>query len=194
MALALSRTCRLGDFAGCRTPGDWQQALAREAWRRQWGSETEPPAQGQAVLTYCLNWSGWPFEAPGHPVYATAIEALDRSDQPAGGIFALSVLDRVDAPLLFLRAAAARLGVGGVIVCTFAAWNAYGPDVAYGHGRRRRIYTFEPRLLTVGKDRSLIAAVREVGLHLFGGVDWRYHGDVLGDHTIATLVFQRRAL
>lgn len=175
----LSRTCRLDDFGGCRSAADWQQRLAHVAWSRCRLSR-RPDAS-----TLVLNRSGCPFTAPG---VAIAVEWRLPETTGWAGVFALSVLDRIEEPMRFLRICADRLTSSGIVLCTFAAWNASGPDLAVGHELRKRIYSFEPRVM-----RRIIDALRADGLALLGPIDWTYHGDVLGDHTLASLVFTKGA-
>ena len=175
--LPLTRTASLADFPGCPSAALWQQVHAMDAYYR-WigGPYLRPP--GTVV---CYNWGAATFHAPGvDPIYRTHGES-ENSSVPLSAIFALSVLDRVDAPLRFLRHKAERLTAGGLIVCTFATWDATGPDCAVGHELRHRIYDR-------ASWRKLLHDVRLLGLEPFGGVDLRYHGDVLGDHTLGTLV------
>lgn len=173
----LTRTASTRDYPDCWTVADWQQRAAVEAWER-W-LEIVQPVPFDDVL--CDNWGAASFRAPGpSPRYRSYGETSPTPD-PLSAVFALSVLDRVDAPLRFLRHVADRLIPGGLVVCTFAAWDATGPDVAVGHELRHRIYDRHTW-------RKLIQEAKQIGLRPFGGVDLRYHGDTLGDHTLATLV------
>jgi len=176
---ALSRSCALTDFPACHSAAEWQQQLAMAAWDRL---RPSPFAPAPLQLSYTLNWSGCQFESPGTSAPMTG-------GVPEGAltaIFALSVLDRIEAPARFLSQSATRLVLGGIVACTFAAWNASGPDTATGHEIRKRIYTWEQRAM-----RRFIDELQAYGLVLFGGVEWRYHGDQLGDHTLASLVLAK---
>jgi len=181
--MALSRTCALSDFADCLSVAAWQQALAAEAWaawERQSHVRTRTPA-------LCVNWSGCPFEAPG-PTGAVyqyrhqAVNGVKRERLPA--MYGLSVLDHVEAPVKFLSDAATVLRPGGLLVVTYAFWDAEGPDLAEGAADRRRIYD-------ATSQRKLIVEARRIGLAPFGGIDWAYHGDTLSDHTLASLVLMK---
>jgi len=177
--LALSRSCALTDFPACHSAAEWQQCLAIEAWQRN----TLSPYH-LAGPSYTVNWSGCVFSAPG-PAAATSWDELILAPPASlASVYALSVLDRIDAPQRFLSQAASRLCLGGMVLCTFAAWNAAGPDTATGCEIRKRIYTWEQRAMRRFTDELRLS----YGLALFGGVDWRYHGDQLGDHTVASLV------
>jgi SAM-dependent methyltransferase len=174
--LALTRTCDLADFPGCLTPAAWQEALAASAvsvW------QAARPTRGRV---WVLNRSGLPFACPLPEAVELADPLTPPDPGPVGAIFALQILDHVDAPVLFLNSWARTLCEGGLFVCTVAAWNAVGKDVARGWQGRRRIYD------AVGLQK-LIGEVRRGGLRVLGGTDWKYRGDVLGDHTIASVVF-----
>lgn len=182
--LALTRTCQLEDFPHCRSVADWQQQMAEAAYLR-W-SEDQPDAP---IL--CVNWSHCVFHAPGplgrqrEHQYGDLprLPYLDPAT-PISAVFALSVLDRIEAPIAFLRRQAENLLAGGLIFATFAYWDASGPDCAIGHEIRQRIY--EQNTLTL-----LIGNLRKLNLHTYGGIDWRYHGHTLADHTLATLVLTK---
>jgi hypothetical protein len=179
--LPLTRTACLLDYPDCTSVAIWQQCLALDAYQR-WGG---PPAQGTDRVC-CYNWGAAHFRAPGR-----SLDYHDYQDQgdlalPCAALFALSVLDRVGAPIRFLRQQAARVIPGGLLVCTFAAWDAVGEDCAVGHALRRRIYDW-------GAWRRLLSDATLIGLRPFGGVDLRYHGHALGDHTLATLVMTKRS-
>jgi hypothetical protein len=181
--LALTRTASLADFDRCDSVAVWQQCLAIDAYQR-WLQHT-PVTYLHGIL--CYNWGAAHFRAPGpHPIYREYGELYTEPD-PLAAIFALSVLDRVIAPLRFLRHLAAQIQPDGLIVCTFAAWDAVGEDCAVGHELRQRIYDRDAW-------RKLLYDVKGLGLEAFGGVDYRYHGDTLGDHTLATLVVSKGRL
>jgi hypothetical protein len=174
--LPLTRTASLADFPDCPSVAVWQQCHAVEAYQRWGGIYRED-------LVVCLNWGAAYFRSPGsNPIYRDFQEGACAPIEPMrSAVFALSVLDRVEQPLRFLRQQADLLITGGLLVCTFAVWNAAGDDCAIGHELRRRIYNYR------SWDR-LLDEIRAVGLVPFGGVDLRYHGDTLGDHSLATLV------
>lgn len=176
----LSRTAHLADFEGCCSVADWQQALAQAAYQ-QWRCPhvSAWPAPAAACV---LNWGAAAFTAPGGVVASLSYgESVETCPGQIDTLYALSVLDRVEAPVRFLRQAAGRLRPGGLLVATFAAWDADGPDEAVGCELRKRIYNRT-------SIRKLLMELPGVGLAPFGGVDLRYHGDSLGDHTLASLV------
>lgn len=181
--LPLTRSASLDDFPACPSAALWQQVHAIDAYQRWTGGPyKEPPGR---VL--CLNWGAAQFHAPGlDPVYRYHNDPESTIDKLAA-VFALSVLDRVDAPLRFLRQTAERLLPGGLIICTYAAWDATGRDCAVGHELRKRIYDRESW-------RKLLHDVRGLGLEPFGGVDLRHRGNVFGDHTLASLVIRKERL
>jgi SAM-dependent methyltransferase len=174
LSSAFTRTCAVTDFVGCQSVADWQQQIAIAAYAR-WHA-IQPLAPRAPALV--VNWSGCVFRGPGRVIDTADAYPIDLPVLSA--VFGLSVLDRIDAPQHFLRQAAARLIPGGLIVCTYAYWDASGPDVAVGHEVRRRIY--DRRAI-----ERLIDDLRRVGLTVFGRIDWRYRGDALGDHTLASL-------
>lgn len=191
--LALSRTCNLVDFPGCETVARWQELLAEVAWA-QWQAEHHARVREGAR---CVNYSGIPFLAPGpEAVYeyesphshngAGPPPVLTQVDRQLAAIYALRVLDRIEAPGRFLTRAAQVLRPHGLLYLTFAFWNAEGEDLAEGHEHRRRIYD-------VHSWERLIRDGRKAGFAPFGGVDWSYHGHKLGrDYTLASLVLTRR--
>lgn len=180
--LALTRAANLCDFDGrCASVGQWQQLHAREAVTR-WASALDGPRAGRVTV---LNYGASPFVVPVQaPVpidaydYATPAFFVDGAHAI---VFAFSVLDRCAEPRRILRQVQTALGPGGLLVATFALWDAHGEDVAIGHTLRQRIY-----------DRAtwkkLIEDARGLGFQTFGGVDRRYPGDTLGDHSLGTLV------
>lgn len=172
----LTCTALLADFPDCVSVAGWQQALAIEAYQR-W--QATAPLADPVV---CYNWGAASFRAPGiAPAYCSFRDPDPQLGGLLGAVFALSVLDRIEQPLRFLRRRADQLLTGGLVVCTFALWDAEGEDCAIGHELRRRIYDRESW-------RKLLHEIRLLDLHPFGGVDFRYRGDTLGDHTLATLV------
>lgn len=173
----LTRTCRFADFPDCRSVAEWQQAIAMESYVR-WGGTLA----GHRLV---INWSGCAFTAETTPVITrVGADTHIRQDDTLAAVFALSVLDRIDAPLRFLRQQSERLLPGGLLLCTFAYWNASGPDVAIGHEVRQRIYDRHAWL-------KLIEEGRKLGLKTFGEIDWAYHGHTLGDHTLAAWVLTK---
>jgi len=180
--LALSRTCNLRDFPNCLTVADWQQRLAEYAWSTWTALEhlrTREPS-------LCVNALGLPFTAPGpSPIYVGGAE--DVVTEPVSAVFALSVLDHVEAPVRFLTRAARLMPARGLLYLTFAFWDAEGPDVALGHDSRTRIYD-------VHSWKKLVSEARRAGFQTFGQHDWTYHGNMLDDHTLASLVLVRKGL
>jgi SAM-dependent methyltransferase len=179
--LALSRTCNLtGDFPGVLTVAAWQQRLAELTWQR-WQDEQHVRTRASSL---CVNYAQIPFVAPGPEAHyryrGDSVDGLGSQTVPA--VWALSVLDHIDAPMRFLLMVERMLAPGGLCFCTFAYWDAEGPDEAEGHQDRMRIYDVHSR-------QKLIAEARRAGLRAFGGIDWTYHGNRLGhDHTLASLV------
>lgn len=181
--LPLTRTASLTDYEDCDSMAVWQQCLAIDAYQR-WLGDAHAPTTSEVL---CLNWGAARFRAPGvAPYYQSYLDPDILLPAQLAAVFALSVLDRVAAPLRFLRYTADRLMVGGLIVCTFAAWDATGEDCAVGHELRHRIYDRESW-------RKLVHEAKSLGLRPFGWVDLRYHGHALGDHTLATLVAIKRS-
>jgi len=179
-AAPLTRTCSLDDFPACDSVAVWQQSLAIDAYQRWESGETT--VEGDVL---CYNRGAAHFRAPGvNPIYCTDTDPKWEAVS-CSAVFALSVLDRVKWPMRFLRRQATRLLPGGLIVCTFAAWDATGEDCAVGHELRQRIYN----CYSWGR---LLQEVKSVGLQPFGDVDLRYRGHTLGDHTLATLVMMKR--
>jgi hypothetical protein len=176
--MALSRTCNLTDFPDVETVADWQQALALRAYA-EWAARRPPEVQ-RAI---CVNWSEVPFLPPGPDatVYDVRMH-LPSSKSPLAVVWALSVLDRIEAPALFIKTYADRLVEGGLFFATFAAWDAEGEDVAMGHRVRHRIYDAH------SLRKLLTEACKAATLLPFGPIDWSYHGHALGDHTLASLV------
>jgi hypothetical protein len=185
--LALSRTCNLRDFPGCVTVAAWQQRLAEQAWAQWLASEhlrTREPS-------LCVNQLGLPFVAPGPtPIYTreleVGLEGLE-AEQPVSAVFGLSVLDHIVDPVRFLKRTGRILSAKGLLFLTFAFWDAEGPDVAAGADSRVRIYD-------VHSWKKLVAEARRAGFQTFGQHDWTYHGNMLDDHTLASLVLVRKGL
>ena len=99
--------------------------------------------------------------------------------------FGLCVLDRIEAPVRFLGQAAEILQPAGLLFLTFAYWAAEGDDTASGADERLRIYSAHSY-------QRLIRDARRLGFENFGGTDWTYHGDLLDDHSLASLVLTKR--
>jgi len=181
LELALSRTCDLRDFPGCLTVADWQQQLANVAWAA-WLAEHHIRTREQSL---CVNWSGCQFLAPGPAAiyqYGPSDNGVERA-VPA--VYGLSVLDHTDAPVRFLTRAAQVLRSKGLLFLTFTYWDAEGEDTAAGHEERVRIYDAHSY-------KKLVSEAKRAGFLPFGGTDWRYHGDKLDDHSLASLVMTRR--
>lgn len=181
--LALSRTCDLADFPACRSVADWQQALAACA-TAVW--QTTHPRSG---IAWCVNGSKLPFTPPLRALSftnpQTALGLPVGRANPLAAIYALSVLDHVDEPHGFLHRHGKRLARGGLFFLTFHAWDCEGPDVTSSRGTRARLYGQQAW-------HKLIVEARKVDLRPLGAVDWRYHGHVLGDHTLASLVLVKK--
>lgn len=181
LPLPLTRAANLCDFA-CATVGQWQQAHAQTAVDR-WAASLDGPQTGRVTV---INYGSSPFLIPA-AVTPDQIDAYDYTtpvifvDAAHAILFAFSVFDRTPEPRRLLRQFHTALVPGGLLVATFALWNAHGPDVAIGHTLRSRIY-----------DRAswkhLIADARDLGFATFGGIDLRYPGDTYHDHSLGTLV------
>jgi hypothetical protein len=186
--LALSRTCALQDFPGCLSVATWQQCLADEAWAQWTAAEHLRTRHGGLVV----NYSGVDFRAPGptasawHYAETPAARNGDGAGEgPVPAVYGLCVLDRIAAPVAFLTQAGALLGPHGLLFLTFAYWDAEGEDTAAGHDERRRIYSAHSVV-------RLIREARRLGFENFGGTEWTYHGNLLEDHSLASLVMVRR--
>src|SRR4030095_4933988 len=130
----------------CASVATWQQQLGLLAWRA-WLPQT---AVQMRTRVLCVNWSGCPFEAPGTMVlYHTRGQKVPRLPAHLPAIYALSVLNHVEAPVRFLADAVGRLRRTVLLFLTFTLWDAEGPDEAVGHDARKRIYdvTSEQKLL-----------------------------------------------
>lgn len=183
--LPLTRAVNLCDFDGvCASPAAWQQQHAHDATERWRALGVRIPS---AATVACYNWGAAPFTAPiARPPceYFDAQHTIDRAPDRHAIIYAFSVLDRIDSPTRALRSWQSTLILGGLLVTTFALWDAMGEDVALGHACRTRIYD---RL----RWKRLIDETRWLGFRTFGGVDLRYPGDTLGDHSLAALVLTK---
>lgn len=174
------------DFPGCETVAGWQQAMAACSWE-VWLTLGHGTAKAKTIS---VNWSGVPFATPGPtPFDCQWTEAISFHQLPtrvpdAAAIFALCVLDRIEAPVRFLAHASRYLRPHGLLFLTVRFWNAEGDDHAAGHESRRRIYNADLWKKLVDEARPEFRP--------FGGMDWQYHGDKLGDHTLASLVLIKR--
>jgi hypothetical protein len=186
--IALTRTCRLADFPDCRTIGDWQAGLVAEAYQRWWPSpELDLHAPHLLVNMSRLPIVLLPEIAPSLRVLTNhAVFMRDVPIEAIASTMALMVLDHIEAPITFLRYAARTLSPGGLFIATAAYWDAEGADATADHAGRRRIYN---RISW----RKLIVEAGHEGLSPYGGIDWTYHGHVLGDHTLASLVLMKGA-
>lgn len=184
--IALTRTCNLADFPECHTPADWQARLVAEAYQRWWPS----PEADLHAAHLLLNLSGLPIQTI--PEVAPALCELSTPEdfirytalKAAASIVTLMVLDHVEAPGMILRHSAGDLMPGGLFVTTAAYWDAEGDDVTRDRASRVRLYN---RISW----RKLIVQGAQYGLVPYGGIDWTYHGHVLGDHTLASLVLTK---
>lgn len=176
----LSRMCDLTEFDACRSVADWQQQIVCESYRR-WTAET-PIVEG---LILCINLSGTVVVLPDSTVYRpVATPRLRQHERPAA-LLACTVLDRLpSSPVTWIKQWAEQLLPGGLFVNTVACWDAMGEDRAIGAEVRTRIYD-------VATLRKLDLTVRECGLRPFGGVDRRYKGNTLGDHTLAAICWRK---
>jgi hypothetical protein len=108
------------------------------------------------------------------PLITTTLEI--RSGPPADVILAISVVEHVPRAVGFLEAIERNLLPGGLAFLTSDLWGrpAGEPDTAHFHGMRERIYSVEGW-------RGLAEDAAHFGLHLWGGEDWAYYGDLLYD-------------
>jgi len=183
--LPLTRAANLCDFDGlCPSAAAWQQAHAIDAYRR-WRDAKLLPTLKAAPGAAVYNWGAARFTAPWSTLPTVYYDARDwphfLGDASCAAIYACSVLDRIEEPRRFLRQTAAALVPGGLFWATFALWDATGEDVARGAALRSRIYD------RLGWKR-LVEEVRGLGYRTFGGVDLRYPGHTLGDHSLGALV------
>lgn len=170
------------------TPAEWLESWGLDAYV-QWRGRTVGinPVAGASLV---VNEGGTVFSSAFPGTYTTTLRDLALGgvpDAPLAAIYALSVLDRVDAPKLWLRACAETLPPGGLLACSFAYWDAEGEDCAVGHERRRRIYTRK-----MWEELAWMILPQE-GFALLGTADWTYRGHACLDHTIATVVAVRTA-
>lgn len=100
-------------------------------------------------------------------------------------ITCLGIIEHIPEPESFLYHLSCLLAPGGLLVLTFAFWNRCGQDTAVGHEQRQRIYC--PKLYS-----SLRSQADTLHLHAFGGVDPTWHGTQRLDHTVASLVLEKR--
>lgn len=165
------------------SPAAWQQIWAEAAYAAWCGEGLAPPVIGESG---CLNLSDVPFRPPtADTVIYSAWPALPPTGLAA--IWALGWLDRVDAPIRWLRQAGLALAPGGLLACSFATWDAEGEDCAIGAARRKRIYS------PLAWRELALDHLPKLGFSLLGRADWRYQGHACGDHSMATIVAVRRA-
>ncbi len=98
------------------------------------------------------------------------VEQHPTAQASADLVTVISVLEHVKGWRPFLRACAALLAPGGLLVLTTDYWDAQGPDTAHFHWMRERIYNRE----TITDVQQLC---REIGLDRFGLADWVYRGN-----------------
>jgi len=179
------------------TVAAWQQRLADLAWA-EWTTAHHLRIREESVV---VNYSGVEFLAPGptalyytrEPRTAWGTPASNGhspvptvyTGAPVPAVYGLCALDRIETPVAFLTQAKAILRPQGLLVLTFAYWDAEGPDTAAGAWERKRIYSAHSY-------RRLIRDARRIGFENFGGTDWAYHGNFLDDHSLASLVLTRR--
>src|SRR5262245_23570569 len=184
--LPLTRAANLLDFDGvCPSVAAWQQQHAQTAWARWHEDPHRPSLDRSRHRLAVVNWGAASFRAPHTRFicdYYDLSTAPGLADRSHGAIFALSVLDRIERPSRILRQCVQALVPGGLLVATVALWNATGPDCAVGHELRSRIYDRHTW-------KNLLDDARGLGLKPYGGVDLRYPGDALGDHTLAAIVW-----
>lgn len=178
----LTRAANLDDFPGCVSVPQWQQGLADEAY-------AQLGIHDAALL--CLNWGAGHFTPPPHETFFHHIDfwegpTVPTPAWPRGIVYAFSVLDRVPSPLAVLRQWYRALPAESLVVCTFALWDVAGRDVARGHELRARIYNRHSW-------QKLVNEARALGYETPGGIDLRYHGDLLGDHSLGSLVLTKGA-
>lgn len=171
--------------AALQLPGGyaaWEARWADAVYHRWAGDLRVPPVAGAQLS---LNWSDHVVTCPGDVEARSVWPPVP--PLPLAVVWAWEVLERLPAPNRWLRQVSQALTPGGLLVCTMAAWHAEGPDVASGAAQRQRIYSMQTWRELAG------ATLPQLGLSLLGRPDWTYHGDVRGDHTVATVVAVRRA-
>jgi hypothetical protein len=186
-------------ITGEPSPKRWEQGLALHAvdrWLDARGHDLPP--RGAPIYdigeqpTFALalgEWTRCPVVsltgsggAPlGHPLAAN----VHSGRQLADIVTCLSILQYVadlDHCLYYLTC---LLAPGGLLVLTFDYWNRCGADTAWNHQFRQRIFC--PK-----KVLQLRATLRTFSCDLFGGYDATYHGPQVHDHSVASLVVEKR--
>jgi SAM-dependent methyltransferase len=171
----------------------WEYAMALytlQAWK-----VTEAEDQPHHVLD--VGGAGSPFIAIAQGVYPQthfdlvdptvnhAIEASEIRDGSYDAIFSISTLEHVNGWRGFLRSCVRHLRPGGLLFLTVDYWDCEGKDDAHFHWMRERIY-----------NRTSLEDVRgflkTLGVHRFGGVDTKYHGNhIYGSYTFASLALRK---
>lgn len=175
-----TRAANLCDFDGlCPSADAWQQQHAIDVYYR-WKGGLVDLTLLQTTSQLVVNWGSTRFTAPGsHAEYYDGLaRPLFLRDQSLHAVYLLSVLDRIERPQRLLRQLVPALVPHGLVILTFALWDAMGEDCAYGHQLRQRIYD---RLTW----KRLLQDVRTLGFRPFGAVNFGYPGDTLGDHSLA---------
>ena len=180
MITCLSRTMDAGDLAllGDQLAQMDEDHVLPSAPHQQWEEALALYATERWKAAGCVEQHG--YAADVH------IGDLCHGGTPlADVITCLSVLEHVESPERFLYHLSCLLAPGGLLVLTFAFWNRCGPDLASGAHTRKRIYC--PKEVTVLRQQAAL-------LHLqpFGGVDPTWHGSQVDDHSIASLVLEKR--
>lgn len=116
----------------------------------------------------------------------TAILGLSTGAQLASVVTCLSTIDRVPQLDDFLYYLSCLVAPGGLLVLTMPFWDRCGPDTAHGHEARQRIFCPKTYL------QLRNTAVMRYHLAPFGGVDPTYHGAQVEDHSVASLVLEKR--
>lgn len=172
----------------------WEYALALHAWR-QWTAQQAAVLLRSQWYTLDVGGAGSRFAQmlpPGvfceviDPTLNVGIESALIAAGTQDAVFSISTLEHVDAPVAFLRAIHRALAPGGLCVLTFDFTDCEGPDEFHFHWMRRRIYTPASR-------EKLYRECRALGFRLYGGHDWRPHGNQVYDYTFSSLTFVKEA-
>src|SRR5207247_6183194 len=100
-------------------------------------------------------------------------------------VFAISVIEHIEIPRTFIRAIATALRPGGLAFLTMDGCDYDGEDVSHFHWMRKRIYS-------IGMWQKLAKFAATRGLRIWGGTDWRYHGNQVYDYSFLSLCLVKR--
>jgi hypothetical protein len=173
-------------IAGQHPARRWEYALALHAIGR-WVATGRTPiwvynAGGGSSFSAMLD--DW-LPHPPLEVAPAFIERCVAGTPLANVVLLLAALEHAVHPEQLLYGASTLLTPGGLLVLTMAFWNRCGEDTALYHERRQRIYC--PKLVSALRQQA-----EALGLTPFGGVDPTWHGTQVHDHTLTSLVLQKR--